>query len=263
MTADVTTREAAISTARAFAPPVSAFADDEWITLAVRMPCGPGALSPWQALLVNAGIAGPVKLVLAAGGLDLEARVEIPTEDGVDPGARVRQACESLRRLASGGPADTATCTDAASGALDLPSLATDAGWPFVLRSSGRLAIDLAVSGQFHQALVEPRAAGCRVRASLVVVVGPSARSRFALGALLLTVTGLVRMVRAGAVEQPGETMVFVETDLAKRPTAPELHHALCALAVACRMAGRETKALLDERIASAYLAARGWAAHV
>jgi hypothetical protein len=257
------TRAAAIGTTPAFEPVVAARVGDEWISLAARMPRSPGVVSPWQALLLNAEVTGAAKLVLPAGGRVVEIRADIPVEDGVDVEARLLQARESIQRAASGSPAAPA---DRASGVIDpvpidLPALAAEAGWPFILRSSRRVAIDLDVPGRFHQAIVEPRSAGCRARVALAVVMSPSAHLQLALGVLLLTVTGLVRMARAGATEHEGETTVFVETDFAECPTARELHHALSGLAVACRMAGRETKALVDEHIAHAYLAARGWAA--
>jgi hypothetical protein len=265
-------RETVFRTARPFAPHVSVHADEDWITLTARPQSGPAAWSPWEGLLVGATLAGPVKLALAPRGFAVEARAEILLEDGVDVSARVQRACTCLCRLASGearipcascGTDDPPEIPALSDCAVDIPSLAAEAGWSFVLRSSGRVAIDLAVPGQFHVAIVEPRGSGCRVRAPLAVAVSASARARSALGVFLLTVAGLVRLVRAGSVEDAGETTVFVETDVPDCPTAAELHDALSALAVACRMAGRETKALLDERTAIAYLAARGRAAHV
>jgi hypothetical protein len=240
---------------------VSTRIDNEWITVATRPPCGLSALSPWEALLRNAELTGPAKLVLPPGGRDLEIRAELPVEDGVDVDAVLRQARDSLTRAAG---SETPLGTDNAAidlGPADLHVLAAEAGWLFTWRSSGRIAVELDVPGQFHRAIVEPRAAGCRARAALAVAAAPSAGPRLALAVLLLTVTGVVRMARAGATELDGDTTVFVEADLVERPSAWEFHHALSALTVACRMAGREAKALVDERVAGAYLAARGWAA--
>jgi hypothetical protein len=252
---------------------VSAHIDDEWIAMASPPLPGSGALLPWDALVRNGRASGPAKLVLSSDGRGFEIRAEIPVEDEVDLMRRVREACEGIRRLvaAASRPEDVSEHPvtpvehqrhDRQPGAdLDLSSLASEAGWPFVLRSSDRLAIDLQVPGQFQQAIVEARDSGHRARVTLVIARSPSAAVRAAAASFLLMVAALVRMARAGACEREDETMLFFETDFGAGLSAAELHHALSALAVTCRMAGRETKALMDEGVARAYLAAHGWAA--
>lgn len=143
---------------------------------------------------------------------------------------------------------------------LDLPTLLTEAGWPYVQRARSRFAVDLGVRGQFLQALIEPTGgAGVRLRATLGVFNSPPATTRTALGVLLLTVSAAVRLVRGGAETGGAEPAVFVETWLDGGPTVEEVDQALSALAVAGQMVGRETRALSDERVARAYLSARGW----
>jgi hypothetical protein len=236
--------------------------DDEWIVLAAGLPrtC---ALSPWQALLWNAELTGPVKLVLPPGARNIEIRAELPVDEGADVDARLCEAQTAVRRVAVSLPQQ---CNNAAAGldeahAIDLGAVAEEGGWSFVQRSSGRIAVDLGVPDQFCQAIVEPRGGGCRARVVLAAVASPSERARSALAVLLLTVTASVRMVRAGASERDGETTAFVEADVTAPASAWELQHALAALAVACRMGGREAKVLADDRLADLYLAARGWAA--
>jgi hypothetical protein len=236
--------------------------DDEWIALAADLPRG-GARSPWHALLRNAELTGPAKLVLSPGGREIEIRAELPVDEGVDVGARLREAQAAMRQAAGGPPSacDDASYESFEPEAIDLGAAAEEAGWPFVRRASGRIAVDLDVPDLFCQAIVEPRGTSCRARVVLAVVSSPSALVRSALAVLLLALTASVRMVRAGAIEREGETAVFVEADIAAPASARELHHALAALAVACRMAGREATALADDGVAGLYLAARGWAA--
>jgi len=226
--------------------------------------------------------------VLPLGGPDLEIRADVAADEGLDVTGRIGLACDGMRALAaaaaadpvhaagtSGAPAvvaaddvlraassEPACAQDArASGDPDLASIAVEAEWPFVLRSPQRIAVDLETPGQFQQAIVEPGAGGLRARATLVVARSLPARSRAAVSVLLLAVASLVRLVRGGVVEHDGEATIFIEVNLCADLDAAELHHALSALAVACRLAGREARALLDEEVARAYLAARGWAA--
>jgi len=236
---------------------------DEWIVLAAELQPHAGVSSPWEALLRNSDLAGPARLVLPPGRTDVEIRAEVPVDEGVDIDVRRREAEAFVRRAAGGIPEVDEGPAGAILGleTIDLGAVAVEAGWAFVRRSSGRIAIDLDVPDQFCQAIVEPRGAGFRARVVLALAVSPSAFVRAALAVLLLTTTAGVRLVRAGAAEREGETTVFVEAGVGAPVSAQELHHALAALAVTCRMAGREARALVDDGVAGLYLAARGWAA--
>jgi len=258
MTEAVLARNAPVGPAPPIVQPVAARVDDEWISLAASLPPRTGAVAPWQALLQNAQLVGLARLVLRHGGREFEIRADCPVDDGVDVDSRLREAQASVRQAGSGTrPAGEIPEPDT----VDLGVVAEEAGWAFVRRSSGRMVVDLGVPDQFCQAVIEPHGAGCRARVVLAMAVNPSAIVRSALAVLLLTVTASVRMVRAGATEREGQTAVFVETGVAAPVSARELHHALAALAVTCRMAGREAKALVDDRVAGLYVTARGWAA--
>ncbi|MCX6538594.1 MAG: hypothetical protein NT151_06650 [Acidobacteria bacterium] len=266
----------------------------DWLVLSADLPDATRSRAPWDALQGTAASPGSAKLVIAPAARTIGLRADVPAEDGIDVVARTREAREGMNRLAAGaddgadrlrqgygGPpklyaraeVPSYSSTDSRAGEsgrtaeadqapeIDLGALAAEAGWAFVQRASGRLAIDLGVPGQFHQAIVEPRnAGGCRARVELARLGDAADDTRTAIAVLLLTLAYVVRFVRAGAEPRDGTTSVFVEADIEHAATAPELHHALSALSVACRMAGREVKALMDPDVAHTYLAARGWA---
>lgn len=280
MSALTTVPDAVLEQVQARGSFFSARMDDEWIALAAPSPRSLSGLPPWEALLLNSRTDGPAKYVLPPGGDELALRAEIPADEGVDVTERVQQACSGMLVLAAAASARSADSEEAArpsaagagqtsvaveasgreeelSAKPDLRSLVADAGWSYVPRSTNTLTVDLEVRLQFQQAMLEVHGAGCRARAVLLMARAPSAHSRAAIGTLLLTIAGLVRMVRAGAVSHEDEVTVFFEVDFSGGVNAVELGHGLAALGVACRVAGREARVLMDEQVARAYLAAR------
>lgn len=234
--------------------------------------------SPWDALAVNASADGAAKLILRPGDLRVTLRADVPLSPDEDPSPRLAAACEDLGRLAgalerrslvSRGGDEPPRAQDTQGPAVpdepadvDMALLLTEAGWPFVRRTSNRLAVDLGLCDQFQQAFITPDSGRRhRVRATLAVAGTLPAATRDALGVLLLTVSAAVRLARGGCASQGEESVLFVESPLGETPAVGDVDVALCAVAMACQMAGRETRALIDERIARAYLAARGWAA--
>ena len=280
MSALTTVPDAVLELVRAYGSCISACTDDGWIELTAPVPRSLGGLLPWEALVLNGRTDSPAKLVLPSGGADLRLRAEILADEDIDVTARAQRACEGMVALAAAASAPpddreqlagppTARAGEPSAAAApggrdgetgasaDLRALVVDAGWPFVLRSTNVLALDLEVPFQFQQAVLEAGGAGCRARTVLLITRAPSAGSRAAISALLLTVAGNVRMVRAGAVSHEDEVTVFFEVNFSGGVSATELRHGLAALAVACRLAGREARVLMDERVAQAYLAAR------
>jgi len=123
--------------------------------------------------------------------------------------------------------------------------------------------VDLGIPDRFQQAFVWTDPAGRpQLRARLAVLAAPIADARRAIGVLLLTLSAVVRLVRAGATEDSsGEVTLFVDAPLGRDLTAEELDTALTAIALAVRITSREACALAHAPVAQAYLAARGWAA--
>ncbi len=241
----------------------------------------PERMSPWDALGLNASADGAARLILRPGDSAVTLRADVPTSEDDDPSGRLGAACADLRRLADrvqaaedssdsgadiaqmdeGVPDADASGVDGRAG-VDLAALLTESGWPFVQRGPNRLAVDLGLPEWFQQAFITPGAGRRhRVRAKVAVLESPTAATRGAIGILLLTVSAVLRTIRGGRRDQDGETTLFFDAPIGEAPAAGDVDAALGAVAWACQMAGREARALIDERIARAYLAARGWAA--
>jgi hypothetical protein len=248
--------------------------DGGWVELTAGLPTELASVDPWDALAAAATVEGLAKLALKPGACALDVRADIALEGLIDPAPRLAAACSDMRSLAaalagSPGTHDRSAARDAAvdpsagcAGRADLCELISEAGWSYVERDPERLAVDLAIPDRFQQAFITPSACGGTLaRATLVVSSAPTLASRRAIGVLLLTVSTVVRLVRTGAVLDAGDARLFVEAYLDRNPTVAELDAVLGALAMACQSAGRETRALFDERVARTYLAARGWAA--
>jgi hypothetical protein len=121
------------------------------------------------------------------------------------------------------------------------------------------LLIDLDVPGRWHRVRVDTR--GDRDVRLAVEIGGGGAVSPLtqqALGVLLLSANGAVRLARA-AVKADSKQAATFEVAFGALPSASELDLALSALSVACRLFGREAKALEDENVARRYLELQGW----
>jgi len=254
---------------------------DDWLVFGAKPRDAVMSVTPWEALHLSAASPGSAKCVVVPGSQTVELRADVPVEDGIDIVARSRQARDGIVSLAlaaiAGAKAPAYIKADNDAGAAfdqaqarkapayvgtDLAALVAEASWACVPRASGQLAVDLGVRGQFCQAIVEPSGTGgCRARLELARLAAAEDVTRDATAILLLTVAHLVRFVRAGAESADGMTSVFLEADIPSAATAAELHHALSALSVGGRMAGREVKTFGNHHIAIHYLAATGWAA--
>lgn len=242
--------------------PLTLRSEDECLTLECAPGRGAGSLSPWDALLLNGRLHGNARLTLASGATGIEVRSDIACCDGIDLPTRLSAACDDLREavlLCRGGVPRTPQPGNQSADGQALSELLGEAGWSFVRRSSDCLAVDLRVRGQSVQALVERVASGFGVRTALGSFPLLSSVSRTAIGVLLLAVSGGIRHVRGGAREDRGSAEVFINASLGAAPALEDVHHVLSAMSVAARFGVRETRGCSDERVAAAYLEARGW----
>lgn len=251
--------------------------EQDWLLLDAAMPkppAGPAAddaPGAWDLLLRNAALAGGAKFVFLPRRRAAHVRAEIPLDVRATIARRLRRACRGCkaalgeyrghtahkgpsRRRASAkrpGPKDK-------DGAL--AELCTAAGWDFAERAPGVLTVELDVPGDAYHALLARRT-GRRVAVAveLASCSRPSEATRLALGLMLLTASGMVRMARAAAEAVEGRTATRFEAVLHHTPAPGELAHALSALSVACRLCGREARTLQDETVAQRYLSVRGW----
>jgi hypothetical protein len=218
-----------------------------------------------RMLACNATLQGGAKFGLAGDANQPVLGAELsPTDESADWEARAGRTYRGLRQGVAAfegkspcGPHDASPGT-ATAGAIDVPALCREAGWPFHERSDGQVAVPLEVPDMYLQAAIRPWDHGLLcVEAPLESLPHAAGGCRAAVGVLLLTACGAVRMVRATA--RPGETEVEYAWQAVVDPVAEELRHALAAISVACRLSAREVEALRDQTIAAKYLAVRGW----
>jgi len=225
----------------------------------------------WNCLVLNGMLPGCAKYAVDARNR-LRIRCEVPLAsdaDDIDLCRRVRWVCDGLKAASeavhewTAGKHDAlrqeALSYDGSDAHCDLERLCEESGWPFTRRAAARLAVELDVRDVFHQAIIEPRPDGIRASVGLLSDAMPSAVSRRAIGALLLTFGAVLRMARGAGAIQDGHATTWLEVPLPPCPLPAELAHALCALSVGCGLCAREVEALKDDVTAREYLTVRGW----
>ena len=254
---------------------MSARLEGGWLLL--DMPCnGTGRDRPERDLLAwNGLLAGGAKFALAPSDRTVRVRAEIPFEDDPDLHALLAEALEGFRQAqqvlregsisapAPDGPAAPPSASRSEPAGARLADLATEVGWPFVTRSSERLAVELDGGRTFHQAILEEYSGGA-IRATVELVSWDSAspESSAALAVLLLATGGLVRLARPVLEDSGAGVGARFEVRSSALRTPAWLGRALSALSVACRLCGREAAVLADAGIARDYLALRGLGVH-
>jgi len=236
---------------------VHARIDDGWLWLRTdrREPIAVDRLC--ETLAKNHALSGAAKLV-ARLDHDLELRAELPLDDDIDLGARVRQAIAGFQShwespatpAVPGGevaPADWKRCCE-------------ESGWPCTERTSGRLTVALETTPVLH-ATIDPAGPGGDVFIDLEDFGAAPATCRAAAAGMLLEVNRLVRMARATFVERNGATHARFEVRFPDFPNPAELDAAFGSLSTACAFVTHELRALLNEDIARTFLAVRGWTA--
>lgn len=244
--------------------------DDEWLLFDAPLqngtPCGQIALGDaWRLLRWNAEMSG-AKFAVLPGELTARVRAELPLlDDDVHLPVRVRGACAGLKMASArfygaqteeqeDEPQTMLSTGDVQDTTFALPCLCDEAGWPYTPRADGSLAVTLDTRGGFYQAMLVRHGRSVHVTVDLIVCGSLPQPCRDALGIVLLTVSGLVRMVRATAIERGDRIATCCEVTFTDSLSAAELGHALTACSIACRLCGQEVNALQDEEIARTYL---------
>lgn len=252
----------------------SAAMDEAWLTLEADLPEAGRPLNLWRMLGRNAQAGGGAKFIyvpdraVARRG-EVRLRAEIPLDAGAALAERIRLACQGCKQAHEARPrpgraaevdAATSAPADDAPAGEDLGELCSQAGWEHRQRASGRVSVALPVGTESYHAILDRTPAGAlRAAVELGTVAKPSRPTRQALGLLLLTAGGLVRMVRPAAETEGSAARLSFEMVFDLPPSAGELSHALAALSVACRLCGREARVLEDQAVAAEYLSVRGW----
>ena len=247
--------------------------DGDWLTLEVRPPAASRRSSSpqslWHYLGKNHWLPGGIKFVLRPQDRSPRIRAELPLEAGICTAEAVCAAGQGLRAAfhypgtaEELRPSSMAARNDEGQTiGCDLEELCTSVGWGFARRASGHLAVRLESPGGACHAILTHHGQGVSATVCLAAGKALGAKPRHALAILLLTVAGLVRMIRPTALQEDGRTALGYEVVMGSCPTAGQLDRVLSALSVACGLCGsREVAAMQDEYIADRYLAMRGWA---
>jgi hypothetical protein len=241
--------------------------DDNWLTVIADSNCSMTRGLPWRLLKLNGRLRGGARFAVdpASCAVEIRADVSLSGHRGMTTTisearaavvrAGVLLAHRSDRRIASRvrrkvpPPAARPQWRD----------LLAESGWDFEERDGHHLTVDLGVSwGQFHAVVsdVGPMLR-CELRRG-----STTAASQEALALFLLTASHDLRLVRPVAALTARGHSIRLEVGLPTKPDAENVDLALGALACACGSVGRESQALADEVVATAYLAMRGIEGH-
>lgn len=220
----------------------------------------------WKLLQLNSITPGAIKFAIDGRSRSICLRSEMPLvgDKGIlsnriiDTCAGFEKALWLYSRGADPGQRSVAHREPAP---VDLPGLCVEAGWVSSDRS-GSTIVRLDVPDDFYEAtLVVEKSRGIVASTQLLTGSGWPGECRLALGVLLLSVSGHMRMVRA-FVESAAQsrTALHFGAVIGTSPRGSELDAGLSALSLACCMFGKEVRALLDRNVANSYLETRGWA---
>ncbi|MGD2151941.1 MAG: hypothetical protein PVG79_01655 [Gemmatimonadales bacterium] len=233
--------------------------DEGWLVLDFPPPRG-RAPSPLRALESNAELRGNAKHVLLdEGTMRLRAEVSLDEANGCGAAGTARQVRDAVAGLASAlGASNAGTASPGQAGSeseassSDPGALCREAAWSYNERASGCLHVDLDVpGGAFYQAAV--RRDGERIVQRLELIAEEAAACEgvagAAIAALLLRVSGVVRMARATSWRSDRGRAWGFEVQLPGTTTVGAFVHGLAALSVACGLSGREVRALANDPV--------------
>ncbi len=210
----------------------------------------------WHLLSLQHALPPGPKLIAPRGAaLHLLADVDVAASS--DIAADVRRMCVTMRdaheALRRPSPQPGSEPDDATALSESLRQSCSECGWKVTNRGARRLAVDLAITGDFAQATVERRRGVIVADAAVTDDEVSSEVCREALGLLLLRLNGAVRLVRASV--RPEALAPYLEAYASDDPGAAALDRLFSALSVAWSMVGREARVLAeDESLARLFL---------
>ncbi len=242
---------------------------DAWLVLTAPLPSlhvvSLSCEDLWTLLEWNGTLPGGVRFALLPDTRFVSLQTEIAVDRETNLTTRVAEACAGFHaawikihknKEEQVGKVLTICASSASKSACDLPLLCREAEWPFTERPDGRVVVELDAPRETAIAtLTQHQGKSVHIAVALALADALVHPCRQALGLVLLTVCGVVRMIRAVVEQNEGRPVGRFEVDFGSTPTATELAHALSALSVAVRLCGRELQVLQhDERIATEYL---------
>ncbi len=264
-------------------PEATARIQDKWFMLDAPLNCfhQKGKLKPeilCSLLTLNPLLPGGCKIVVSGAVPSIHLRMEMPVKTNSDDfGHTIRNILTEFRNawIKTGemkSKLNSAKTANIKTGRKpeqvlsdewknDINTLIKNIDWT-VSEHSADIIVKLDVPGGFFQARLkkDENGGGSILQVDILDASELSSEGEKAAGLLLLKVSGLVKMVRAVCLVQspdsPNKTALQVFTGLV--PSPDHISEALCALSVACRLCGKEVKALKHEMAAREYLRISG-----
>ncbi|MCP4896931.1 MAG: hypothetical protein GY906_08140 [bacterium] len=241
--------------------------DDGWLRLDTAPPGPTQGHDPWRLVCLNRQLHGTAKLAYPSQCAQVRLRSEIPLDDDVDVAHLLIDALlgieagyNALSGATGAAPAGADSDHTIPDSREDVAQLCVTAGWPVRAKGDRTWSTTLACTRTYQQAtLFDEGNSGVLVRTDLLHCGELSELCRHALGSVLLSASGSLRMVRASVASGEEESVVGFEVRIPESCSGAELIHALAALSVAGDLCSAEVALLAQsETIAHEYLDLRG-----
>lgn len=240
--------------------------EDDWLLVDSPAPGGSRAEDAWVLLERNRLLPGIARYVLPPGHGTPRLRAELPVDGSVDSTMWLREVWHAIAHQSVGQPgvgepvrlAEPGSEGSHGTSAEDLLRLCGELGWSTRRQRDGRLTVDLASRRESGQAAITTDGACVRFASVLGRADGCTTASREAISLLLLLVSGLVRLVRAVALDEGSGGGAGLAVVLPAPVSVEALGHARAAISVACDLCGPEVRLLQDDSTAAQFL--RLWA---
>ncbi len=240
---------------------------DDWLTIRAALDQPDGSVEQLsKALDWNTRLRDARFGIAHEAGVDqliVRADVRLTPRGGGVLADTAERAWEEVRDVVAGQEPPKPNGLDASddvSSRLDrLASVAADAGWSPKRRDEGVTVRLNRGEPSARKATLHTSSFGVEADVELLRLDEPlSDASEQAIALLLLQVGAAVRLVRPTLECDGDESVYALAVSLAGDIEERALDDALEALAVACRLVGRTLDVLIDEQMATTYLAARG-----
>jgi hypothetical protein len=228
-----------------------------WLDVTAALPES-AVLPDLRGLELNDRLRGSSRVARAFGSSRPYLRADACVDRLVSRAEWTAAACEDFRAIVQ----TAAGCSEALPASLasvlpiaDVEHACAETGWRAVVADGAGLRVDIPTRHGTSVARLESSSnAGLRFVIDLVDVAGRPDVCRRAVAALLLAVSGSVRLVKGAIVERGAGHITTLMSPLVTAREA-DVDDTLSALSVACEGTVREVEALMDERLASEYLA--------
>jgi hypothetical protein len=228
-----------------------------WLDLTAALPES-AVLPDLRGLELNARLRGSSRVARGFGSPQPYLRADACVDRLVSRAEWTALACEDFRavaQIAAGREGALPIVLTSALPIADVERACAETGWHTAVADGSGLRVDIPTRHGTTVARLESSSnAGLHFVIDLVDVAGRPDVCRRAAAALLLAVSGSVRLVKGAIVERGAGHITTLMSPLVTAREA-EIDDALSALSVACEGTVREVEALMDERLASEYLA--------